>query len=87
MTGQDPYDNDWIADDPDLPQARDLDDEQHTPTVPCPNCQQPIPDFADQCPYCGTWVMQSAGVPSRRNPWVAAVVILVLVIFVLVYAL
>lgn len=75
-------------DDRDDPQADDIsdDDDDLTPTVPCPNCRREIPDFADRCPYCGDWVVQSAGVPRRAKWWVIVVVI-ALTAFVLVYVL
>lgn len=71
---------DWEADD-DEPQPEDLDDEDETPTVPCPSCRRAIPDFADRCPYCGDWVVQSSGAPARRNPWFVVAVIAVVVAF------
>ncbi len=73
--------SDW-DEDPEGPQERDLidEDEDQTPTVPCPSCREPIPDFADRCPYCGDWVVQSAGQPSHRRPWFIALAILVLLI-------
>ena len=73
----DPYDA-WDEEDPEGPQACDFGDEDdETPTVPCPGCHRPIPDFADRCPYCGDWVVQTAGEPSRRNRWFVIVVIAV----------
>ncbi len=84
-----PYDEEWGAVDPEGPQECDLidEDEDETPTVPCPRCRREIPDFADQCPYCGDWVVQGAGAPTRRKPWFWLTVILVLAAFVLWYVL
>lgn len=66
----DEFESEWAADDEDrdLPQERDLveQDDDETATVPCPHCRAEIPDFADRCPYCGEWVVQSSG--ARRNP-------------------
>lgn len=77
------YDEAWEEDDPDAPQARDLTDENddETPTIPCPNCRRPVPDFADRCPYCGDWIVQSAGTSSRRNPWFIVTLIIALAAF------
>jgi hypothetical protein len=72
----DAAEEEWDEEDAELPQDED-DDE--TPTVPCPHCHQPVPDFADRCPYCGDWIVQSAGPPGRR-PWFVALVILALLI-------
>ena len=76
-----PDHNEW-QDDPEGPQACDLtdDDEDETPTVPCPGCQRPIPDFADRCPYCGDWVVQRAGTNGLR-PWLIVVAVVLIVAF------
>ncbi len=74
----DPPEPERDEDDPDAPQARDLTDENadDTPTVPCSHCRRDIPDFADRCPYCGDWVVQSSGPSARRNLWFILLVIL-----------
>jgi hypothetical protein len=81
--------DDW-EDDPEAPQERDLvgqdEDDDETPTVPCPSCHAPIPEFADRCPYCGDWVVQG-GQPPGRAKWFILVAILLLLAFLLVYAL
>jgi hypothetical protein len=76
----------WDEGDPDAPQECDLDDEEETPTVPCPNCERPIPDFADRCPYCGDWVVQNAGT-TRRGIGFLILVLLLLIAFTLVFVL
>jgi|YNPNPStandDraft_1061719.scaffolds.fasta_scaffold274715_2 hypothetical protein len=77
---------DW-GDEADEPQERDLvdEDEDETPTVPCPSCRRPVPDFADKCPYCGDWIVQSSGEPARRNAWFVVLVVLVVLTFVAWY--
>jgi hypothetical protein len=77
--------DDEELDDPEGPQECDLaadadDEDDETPTVPCPHCRREIPDFADRCPYCGDWVVQRAG-DGRRSLWfVAALVAAALVL-------
>jgi hypothetical protein len=68
----DGYQEAWDADDPDAPQECDLGggDDDETPTVPCPSCRQAVPEFADRCPYCGDWIVPSAGERTGRGPWV-----------------
>lgn len=72
--------------DPEGPQPCDLvaEDDDETPTVPCPACGEAIPDFADRCPYCGEWVVQG-GAPGRSGRGVAFVVIVLLLIVALLY--
>jgi hypothetical protein len=76
-------------DDPEGPQACDLtdDDDDETPTVPCPQCRRPIPDFVDRCPYCGNWVVQSAGTAGSSRPWLVIAALLALAAFVAWYVL
>ncbi|HPM22582.1 MAG TPA: hypothetical protein PLP66_01670 [Phycisphaerae bacterium] len=73
----DDSDHDWDELDPEGPQARDLSrDDDETATVPCPHCRRPVPDFVDRCPYCGDWIVQSAGEPRRRHIWLVLCVLL-----------
>jgi hypothetical protein len=75
-------DTEWEDEDPDAPQECDLTDasDDETPTVPCSNCRRPVPDFADRCPYCGEWIVQSSGAPSRRNLWFVVLIVLAVMI-------
>jgi DNA-directed RNA polymerase subunit RPC12/RpoP len=76
----------WDENDRDAPQARDLTDEDadETPTVPCPHCGREIPDFADRCPYCGDWIVQSSGPPAHRTLWFTLFVV-VAILLILVF--
>jgi len=78
----------WGPDDSDAPRDIDLidDDDDETPTVPCPKCRKAIPDFTDRCPYCGNWVVQGAG-DRRRSPWLVLMVVVVIICFVVWYVL
>lgn len=80
-------DNTWPEDDPEGPLPEDVvdDDDDETPTVPCPNCKAEIPDLADKCPYCGEWVAQSAGNSAPVN-WFIVAAVLALLVFLLVNA-
>lgn len=77
-------------DDPDAPQACDLsnddEDDDETPTVPCSACRRDVPDFADRCPYCGEWIVQSAGTAARGDWW-PVIVLLVLVALLILWGL
>lgn len=81
--GQSDYDEAWDEDDPDAPQARDIDGENddETPTTPCPSCRRPVPDFADRCPYCGDWIVQGSGTPARRSAWFIIALLVALAAF------
>jgi hypothetical protein len=71
-------DREWEdAEDPEGPQECDLvaPDEDETPTVPCPSCRSPIPEFVDHCPYCGDWFIPSSGDSTHRSPWPAVFII------------
>lgn len=73
------------ADDRDLPQERDLDDDDaldETPTAPCPKCGAEIADIADRCPVCGENVVPGSGERGRQPPWLAAIVLIVVLGFV-----
>jgi hypothetical protein len=84
MCGQfdDAY-NEW-EEDPEGPQACDLtdEDEDETPTVPCPACGELVPDFVDRCPYCGQWIMPLEHASRTRSPLFIAVVLIALASFV-----
>jgi len=84
MSGR--YDADDEAfgqEDPEGPQKRDLvdEDEEETPTVPCPSCGRDVPDFADRCPYCGDWIVQASGESSHGRVWLILAALAALVGF------
>jgi len=68
-------------DDPEGPQERDLvgEDDEDTPTAPCPSCGVEIADFADKCPHCGDWIVPGGAAAPRRRGWFVLVVILLLI--------
>ena len=78
-----PYEDD-LLDDPDGPQACDLEgsrDTDESDVVACPHCGREISELAEQCPHCGDWIVQDAG--SKRNPLLVAIAILLLIVFLL----
>lgn len=54
----DAYEEDW----PD-------DDDGETLTIVCPSCKADIYEDAEQCPYCGEYVLRSSGVWDGRPVW------------------
>lgn len=81
----DDFTADEFDDDPEAPQASDLDDDddEETATEPCPNCDQQIAEFAEQCPYCGEWITHAAPAASRRGLAYVIVVVLVIAAFLI----
>ena len=59
---------DHDADDIDDDEWDDSDDEDDE-TAPCPNCDRPIYDDAELCPYCGRYVSREDA-PTRKPWWV-----------------
>jgi uncharacterized paraquat-inducible protein A len=63
------------------------DDSEDEPTVPCPECGEPVLEIADRCPACGYWLTESDRQRLSRHAalpaWVkltAAVLLLVMLI-------
>lgn len=63
--------DDWEDDDPDDGdgesdwQPDDLDEDV---TLPCPHCEAPIYEGAEQCPNCGQYISEEDAPPTRK-PW------------------
>lgn len=75
-----------FEEDPEGPQAQDLvDDDEETPTEPCPSCGTPVPELVDRCPYCGDWIVSGSGRAGRRPTWLIVAAILALIGFILLY--
>lgn len=78
-----PDEPDWEQD-PEAPQACDLDDAEadEPELVPCPACGQEIYELAERCPQCGEWISPSArgSRPRSRLLLILAVVLIVLVL-------
>ena len=44
-------------------------DDDSSETVPCPDCRAEIYEAAEQCPYCGNYVVHRSDVWSGRSRW------------------
>lgn len=59
--------DEFAAWDDDGPGEFDADDGDDDPTMPCPHCERPVFDDAEQCPHCGRYLSREDA-PFRR-PW------------------
>jgi zinc ribbon protein len=55
----------------DEPYDDDLDDEGPE-LVDCPECGEPVFEDAQQCPYCGQYIVHSTSAFSSQQPWKTA---------------
>ncbi len=64
--------NRQLADDESWDEAddwRDADnDDDDSPTIPCPYCGREIYEDAPRCPYCGQYISDEDA-PAKRPPW------------------
>ena len=76
----------WEA--PDESDTDDEDDEaaDTSDTVPCPYCRRSVYEFADLCPYCGSFISQ-ADAPTRHPWWIVAGVFVCLAVVILLWVL
>ncbi len=79
------YADDW-DDDPNSPQARDLDEsdswdanDESDADMACPQCHGRVAEDANKCPHCGEWMtpVEPSGAFSRKW-WIAVAVLLML---------
>jgi hypothetical protein len=81
--------NDGRPEDPEGPQACDLDsdgDADEYETVPCPHCGGEISELAERCPHCGDWIVPGAGPGAWRRPvWIAIAILLVVLVLLWVF--
>jgi hypothetical protein len=75
-------DDEWVPDDESL---EDIEAGGDLPTVPCPYCQELLPQDAPRCPYCENYVSAEDTPPagSGRKPW--WIIIGALLVFFIVY--
>jgi RNA polymerase subunit RPABC4/transcription elongation factor Spt4 len=66
------------------PDQSDWNDEPAE--VPCPYCKREIPDDAEQCPYCGSYILKDDG-PNKTKPWWWIVAVILLVFILIKYLL
>jgi predicted amidophosphoribosyltransferase len=55
--------------DDDFEDAEDWHDDESDdePTVPCPECGDPVLEIADRCPACGYWLTETDRQRSSRH--------------------
>lgn len=69
--------DDASADDPNDPQARDLDDADDEETAFCPACRSEISAQSERCPMCGEWItLRESGRPKSAIYIIIAVVLI-----------
>lgn len=81
------HDADGWDDDPNAPQARDLDDDDSWDAnhaadqdMECPQCHRRVHEDANKCPHCGEWItpVEPSGAFSKKW-WLVIAVLLMLV--------
>jgi len=79
-------DNDF-DEDPDAPQAIDLDwdDDEDDDLVQCPNCHRMMPEITPCCPSCGYWIQGESTAERRSRGWFWPVMVALLVAVILVF--
>ena len=50
----------------------DEGDDETSQLVGCPSCQEPIFEDAEQCPYCGDYIVHSTSALAGRPLWFCA---------------
>lgn len=62
--------DEWEPDDDDDWQDSSDDDSDDESTVPCPHCDEPIPEDVSRCPYCENYISAEDAPPSRKPWWI-----------------
>ena len=55
--------------DEDWPDEDWADEDESNETLPCPECGESIYEDAEQCPYCGNYVVHSTSPWSGKPTW------------------
>ena len=71
-------------DDPDAPQAIDLEGDDDEGTVDCPACGRPIHEAAAICPHCGCWIVDDTVAGRRSRGWFWPIMVALLIVIILV---
>jgi predicted nucleic acid-binding Zn ribbon protein len=53
-------------------------DDEDSPTVPCPYCGREIYEDSPRCPHCGQYISEEDAAPSRASWWIILGVVLCL---------
>jgi predicted nucleic acid-binding Zn ribbon protein len=75
---------DLDEEDPEGPDASDLQDDDFALGTPCPYCRKPIYDDAEVCPNCHNYVSREDA-PSKTSGWIILGVIVALIVILLVW--
>jgi len=80
MRDEDSFDLD--DDDPDAPQAADLEepDDDDADDMVCPACGRGVAVDTPKCPHCGDWIRPVTAAGGSTPRWVKWVVIVMLVL-------
>ena len=72
------YDPDDDSDDEWDDDAPDDDDNDDAELVPCPYCNEEIPEDAERCPYCEQYISAEDHPPQPKPLWIVVTVIVCL---------
>ncbi|MBO0698241.1 MAG: hypothetical protein J2P46_07600 [Zavarzinella sp.] len=64
---EEPDDDGWEPDDDEEWEPEPEEDDE---TAPCPHCQAPVYEGAEQCPACGRYLSEEDAPPSRKPWWI-----------------
>ena len=83
-------DIDWQGEIDQGPDANDADllDDERVELLKCPSCGNMMSEFAQQCPHCKDWILDSekAGPFRGRSWWWIALAIIGIAMFFLYFA-
>lgn len=71
--------SDEELDDRELPDERDVDEDDEPAIVPCPYCGKGMLEESEVCPHCRNYISREDAPPQRRRPLLIVVIVLLLV--------
>jgi predicted nucleic acid-binding Zn ribbon protein len=74
---EDEEDDETASGDRDDPDPSDTDDNDDPELIPCPYCRKEIPEIAEVCRHCGSF-LSFEGAPRRQPRWIVAGVVILL---------
>lgn len=81
-------DDDWDGEDDDWQPGEEEEwqpdeDEDDDETVPCPHCQRPVYEGAEQCPHCGLYISEEDKPAESKPKWIVIGGLICVVIVIL----